>query len=196
MDAAPESPQTSDCQETATCDSAAHSPGAHLRLWGVALLGVAADLWTKHWAYTNLRGQPPRQLADGLLSFHYNTNAGALFGMGKSIAPLFILASVFALIFVVYIFLRSRRSQYSFHIALGMVLAGAMGNLFDRLFVGGKVRDFIKIELQFGEHEVWPWVFNVADMLLVCGVSILLLNIWFDRRFARKPECEQSVTPA
>jgi hypothetical protein len=43
------------------------------------------------------------------------------------------------------------------------------------------VRDFIKIEARIGERTLWPWVFNIADALLVAGVSILLLNFWFDR---------------
>jgi hypothetical protein len=45
----------------------------------------------------------------------------------------------------------------------------------------GVVRDFIKIEPKFG-FELWPWVFNIADVLLVIGVGLLLLNFWWERR--------------
>lgn len=47
----------------------------------------------------------------------------------------------------------------------------------------GYVRDFIKINSTIpGWGEIWPWVFNVADMLLVGGVSILAVRILFERR--------------
>jgi hypothetical protein len=44
------------------------------------------------------------------------------------------------------------------------------------------VRDFIRIEAQIGSYSVWPWIFNIADALLVVGVIILLLNFWVDHR--------------
>jgi len=52
----------------------------------------------------------------------------------------------------------------------------------------GGVRDFIKFLPRLptwiplvGGFDAWPWIFNVADALLVCGVAILLLNLWFTR---------------
>jgi len=48
----------------------------------------------------------------------------------------------------------------------------------------GVVRDFIKIEPKFG-IDLWPWVFNVADVLLVIGVGLLLWNFWWERRAGR-----------
>jgi signal peptidase II len=90
-----------------------------------------------------------------------------------------------------YVFAKSNTGQRSFHAALGMILAGALGNLYDRIFNGGEVRDFIKIELHIRDFELWPWIFNVADMLLVCGVSILMLNIWLSRKHPGTREGEQ-----
>jgi lipoprotein signal peptidase len=47
----------------------------------------------------------------------------------------------------------------------------------------GFVRDFIKIPTHWlGGRELWPWVFNVADMLLVGGVAILSLHLLSERR--------------
>ena len=57
-------------------------------------------------------------------------------------------------------------------IALGMILGGTLGNLFDRIVFHG-VRDF----LYFYWFE-WP-VFNIADCLLVCGAAVLLLQAFF-----------------
>ncbi|NJS15352.1 MAG: hypothetical protein HC788_13065, partial [Sphingopyxis sp.] len=69
---------------------------------------------------------------------------------------------------------------------LGLVLAGALGNLYDRV-VYGAVRDMLHmfpgVELPFGWtwpnglRDVWPWVFNGADVSLLVGVGVLLMGI-------------------
>jgi len=164
---------------------------SHLRFWLIMIFGLIADLWTKNCADLILKGSPPRVIIENVLSLHYSTNKGALFGMGQQLTWLFITASLAALLFVLYVFAKSTTGQRSFHVALGMILAGALGNLYDRIFNGGEVRDFIKIELHIGDFELWPWIFNVADMLLVCGVSILMLNIWFGRKHPGTREGEQ-----
>lgn len=160
-------------------------------------------------------------------------NPGALFGIGGGQTTLFLIASVFALALVVWMFSQSTRRQWLLHIALGGILAGALGNMYDRAFVRllerpypdrrgaiymtpteergdrivlreypdhqaattrviptidlpdevGFVRDFIKIPTKlWGDRDLWPWVFNVADMLLVGGVSILAVHLLRERR--------------
>jgi lipoprotein signal peptidase len=53
----------------------------------------------------------------------------------------------------------------------------------------GVVRDFIKMEPRFTiagrTIEIWPWVFNIADMWLVVGVGLLMLNFWLDHKAER-----------
>lgn len=201
----------------------------------MAALGLAADLWSKQWAFSHLPAAPgaSQDLIPRLLSFRRTLNDGALFGLGKGLWLVFIVASILALAFVWYLFAQSTRDRRSLHVALALILAGAMGNLYDRAFVmadvvrtnrgsftgvivretdrfidlgtypdgkpfqrfnkqrddvtlkrQGVVRDFIKVEPKFG-FELWPWVFNVADVLLVAGVGLLLLNFWWERRQAR-----------
>jgi lipoprotein signal peptidase len=207
-----------------------HFP-SHVRLWIVTGAGLALDLWSKDWAFKNLRWDPPRTIIKDLCSFQLSLNPGALFGLGEGAAPIFVGASVLALMFVLYLFANSSRSRAWMHIALGMVLAGALGNLYDRTtqsafvarfpdgtrdigvlidrgqttvtlgeFPGGGhprthyqklearsgpqpvVRDFIKINARIGKIEIYPWIFNVADALLVVGVAILLMHFWVDRK--------------
>lgn len=208
--------------------------GSHARLWVVAAVGLAVDLWTKHWAFTRLDSDPriAYEVVPRLVSFRRTLNDGALFGLGRGLWVVFILASVLALGFVWYLFSQSSRDRRSLHIGLGLILAGALGNLYDRAFVQadvirtgrmrdvarvvreddrwvyfapwpdtqpvhrvarsddltirrqGVVRDFIKIEPKLG-IELWPWVFNVADVLLVVGVALLLLNFWRERKDAK-----------
>jgi lipoprotein signal peptidase len=116
---------------------------SHLRLWPVAVIGLAIDLWTKHWAFTRLgeeSGFPNGYvIIEHVVSFRRSLNAGALFGLGKGMTPLFIAASVLALLFVGYLFIHSSRSRRSLHLGLALVLAGALGNLYDRAFVQADV---------------------------------------------------------
>jgi lipoprotein signal peptidase len=212
-----------------------HVP-SHLRLWVGAVLGVAADLWTKELAFEKLQWGEARVVLENLCSLQKSLNPGALFGFGAGWAPIFVGASVLALLFVLYLFANSTTSRRSMHVALGLVLAGAIGNLYDRAtqtayvaHIPGKgrdigilvqetesqviiadfpdgghrrmwprpsdrrsglqpvVRDFIKIEARIGGLSLWPWVFNVADALLVVGVVLLLLNLWAERRPRHRP---------
>ncbi len=108
-----------------------HLP-SHLRLWTVAILGVIADLWTKEWAFRELDSRESRVLIEDLCSLQVSLNPGALFGWGAGFAQIFVAASVLALLFVLFLFANSAASRWSMHIALGLVLAGAIGNLYDR----------------------------------------------------------------
>lgn len=230
-----------------------HFP-SHLRLWIVAAVTLGLDLWSKHWAFTCIDPNPslerPYDAVRGLVTFRRSLNPGALFGLGKGLTPVFIGASLLALGFVLFLFWQSSPKRRSLHIALGLVLAGALGNMYDRAYMiadvvksnhngrhitligkldspdsnhmtlrtwpekrymllshvpadadirqQGVVRDFIKLEpclhLRGYRIDLWPWIFNVADMLLVIGVSILMLNFWWERKAERA--CAASVPPA
>ena len=231
--------------------------GSHLRLWPVAAVALAADLWTKHWAFTRLPADPNRgwPIIPHLTSLQRSLNTGALFGLGKGLTPVFIAASFLALGFVVYLFVNSGRDRRTLHVGLALVLAGALGNLYDRAFsiadvvsytyndhryqmvgkvlndtsvgllVGfwpegpngreparlipkswnpevrqrGVVRDFIRMEpvikIAGQQFHIWPWVFNIADVLLVVGVALLMLNFWMDRRATCAAEAPAEQTP-
>ncbi|HUN80633.1 MAG TPA: signal peptidase II [Phycisphaerae bacterium] len=217
---------------------------SHLRLWIVAVLGLAIDLWSKDWAIRTLKPGDAMVLIENLCSLRVSLNPGALFGIGAGLAPIFVGASVLALMFVLYLFAHSTSRRWSLHIALGLVLAGAIGNLYDRTtqsaFVvrfskGGReigklvretdatltigdfpdgahprtysrttiesagiepvVRDFVSIEAKIASHSLWPWVFNIADALLVVGVAMLLINFWSDRHghAAPKPSADSTA---
>ncbi|MFH1748159.1 MAG: signal peptidase II [Planctomycetota bacterium] len=224
-------------------------PGAHLCFWVVAIGGVALDLWSKEWAFHTLRQGGGRILIPHVLEFQTMMNDGALFGIGSGRTVLFLLASALALALVLWMFVQSSSRQWLLHIALGGILAGALGNMYDRMFVQlvpwqppggakpgyfvrtdhpdqivlreypptestrtwqvpattdlprkvGYVRDFIKIPTKiYGERDLWPWVFNVADMLLVGGVGILAIRLWFERGHAgkRKEDLDSAVEKA
>lgn len=175
-----------------------------LRCWIVlilpAIVVVAADLGTKSWAFNNLwptgvpispehahtaqQNSDTMQVIPQWLHFKTALNTGALFGMGKGQKLLFIAASLVAAGFVLYMFVASEPSQWYLHLALALILGGAAGNLYDRATYGC-VRDFIHIAKQFGDFELWPWVFNLADAFLVAGVLLVLVSWFIIARTAR-----------
>jgi signal peptidase II len=104
-------------------------------------------------------------------------NHGALFGMGNtaglSANAIFMIISVIAAVAIGFWSTRAHTTRDGILCAaLGLILGGTLGNLFDRGVFHG-VRDF----LYFHWFE-WP-VFNVADCCLVCGAGLLLIQaLW------------------
>lgn len=224
--------------EDLTSQSAMAHTASHLRFWLVAVATLAVDLWSKSWVFRDLGPREERPFLSGIIVFRRSLNDGAVFGSFTGYVGLFIVASVVALGFVFYLFTHTQRSHHVMHVALALILAGALGNLYDRSTVRadvvryttrfgneasaigtiiptsmeskvllgdwpdggnpqafwrkdvttrrqGVVRDFIKFAPKFpdwvprlGGRDIWPWVFNVADSALVCGVGALLLTSW------------------
>jgi len=79
---------------------------------------------------------------------------------------------VLALIVILGVFFFGRAQQRSVQVALGLFAAGVSGNLWDRLFNNGQVRDFIDVVYWPGRH--WH-TFNMADAMLCVAVGLLIL---------------------
>ena len=96
-------------------------------------------------------------------------NRGAAFGMFKNKLWLFIFSALFA-ITLIYMELRSDKGErpFIYRLALGLILAGALGNLIDRLLFGYVV-DFL-------DFRIWP-VFNVADSSVTIGAILFGYSI-------------------
>ncbi|MBL0922731.1 MAG: signal peptidase II, partial [Phycisphaerales bacterium] len=125
-----------------------------------------------------------------VLDFRLVLNPGATFGVGAGRRGLFIAFTGAALAFGMWMFSRwTRRNDVVAHAAIGLVLSGGLGNLYDRL-VFGCVRDFLHpLPTLFwpGGKPVWPYVSNVADALLLVGVCVLMVHLWRMDAPERKP---------
>jgi len=155
---------------------------AHLLFWLFTIAGLAFDLWTKKAVFEWLENRHSYTVIDGFVQLVRATNDGAAFGLFPGKIFLLTIVPIVALIASVAFFLFSGPQPRKVYVALGFVAAGACGNLYDRIFNGGLVRDFIDVYYR-GYH--WP-TFNVADSLLCIGVAILMLPlIW--GVFIRKP---------
>ena len=166
--------------------------GSHLRLWLTVGLGLLVDLAGKHFLWLLLGGPPESggrvvTVIPGWLRLVASENPGIVFGIdfGENlglgpvagrIATIVLTVATSALIF--YVFAMSRPRQRWTHFWCGLILAGAAGNLFDRIAFG-HVRDLIQFTVEMGGRPVWPFVFNAADVYLVVGVIAVAWTMLF-----------------
>jgi signal peptidase II len=161
------------------------SPRA-IRWRRVALLGLvgsgslACDLQTKAWAWDNLRDGATVSVVDPLLELVFAFNTGSAFSIireGAWAHTMFVIVSFAALAWMVYAAATMSTARRTTFVGLGLIAAGTLGNLHDRLFrideLGRHgVVDFMKINYPWGGS--WP-VFNVADVALLVGVAVLFI---------------------
>ncbi|MFI4862436.1 MAG: signal peptidase II [Phycisphaerales bacterium JB063] len=123
---------------------------------------------------------PPREepvvVVPGLLNMQLTLNTGAVFGLGQGQRWLFIVVSVFATGVILVLVWRSPSAGWCYPVALGLILSGALGNLYDRVRFSA-VRDMLHM---LPNTELWPWIFNLADVALVVGVLVVLALSWID----------------
>ena len=108
----------------------------------------------------------------GIVDITYTTNQGSLFSLFSNVEWInlfFILASIFALIALYFIW----QSEKINSIPLIFIFTGVLGNLIDRLLYS-EVIDWINFHF-------WP-VFNIADSVIVMGVVWILINIFLESK--------------
>ena len=151
---------------------------AQLIFWPLMAVGLGLDLWSKQAVFEWLQQQQTNSISivDGFLRLVEERNPGAAWGIAAGQRYLLITVSVIALIVIFGIFLFSGTERRLVHIALGLFAAGVCGNLYDRIFNNGLVRDFIDIVYWPGRH--WP-AFNIADSLLCVGVGLMIISCFF-----------------
>jgi signal peptidase II len=149
--------------------------------------GLALDLWTKKAIFDWLQPMEAYSLIDGFCRFIRAENNGAAFNLFAGKPFFLVLVSIIAIIGVFVVFISSGKLHKLVHISLGLFAAGVCGNLYDRLFNGGVVRDFI--DVYKGQYH-WP-TFNVADSLLCIGVGLLIISTLFTEQPAQKRDQQQ-----
>jgi signal peptidase II len=163
----------------------------------IVLTGVVADLTTKTLVFQAI-GMPgvyrmveEPELAgvhwiwQNVLGFQTSLNQGALFGIGQGqIIWLALLSFIFLVGILIWIIHSAWKSRFLI-LTLGLIVAGIVGNLYDRLGLHGLqwnngepvygVRDWILVML-----GSYPWPnFNIADSMLVCGALLLAIHSFF-----------------
>lgn len=172
----------------------------------LAIGGFAADLASKNAIFARL-GFPDGAtgwLIDGWMKFRLYTtfNYGALWGVGQGMTWLFASLSVVAIVGVVYwLFWAGAARSWWLTVALGLITAGTLGNLWDRAGMHGistldgspvfAVRDFL--HFRFGSFD-WA-IFNLADVFLVSGAIMLgIQSLRADPQPASTPDEREKTT--
>jgi lipoprotein signal peptidase len=186
--------------------------------WGLAAAGFVLDQATKYgvfrWLYNGGQGSDYSLVPgafDLLTRYTDQAGSGALRTWGGELLPevnhgalggflnqhvglantLFAVISLAAAVAIAWWSSRpSARRERGLSAALGLILAGTLGNLFDRLVFGG-VRDFLHLHYQSFD---WP-VFNVADSCLVLGAFLLLAQAFFGKSSAEAPAPAPAAAP-
>jgi signal peptidase II len=141
------------------------------RWLALSALIVVADQLTKYAAVHTLAGGRAIEVTP-FFNLVLVFNSGAAFSFLSDAAGwqrgLFIAIAVVASVWIVFL-LRKYPHQRLFALALSLVLAGAVGNVIDRIAVGAVI-DFLDFHA-LGYH--WP-AFNVADSAITCGAALLI----------------------
>lgn len=132
----------------------------------------------------------PLRIIDRVFHFRYVENPGAAWGLLGDVdesfrRPFFMAVSIFAAVFILWIYHRTGEGQVLLPASLALILGGALGNLVDRIRFG-RVVDFI--DWHYEDRFRWP-TFNVADALITLGVALLVadgIRAWVRGRRARK----------
>ena len=166
----------------------------HVIFWSLLFLGLVLDLATKRAVFTWLADRPQQSMdvIPGFLTFRLALNAGAAFGIASGRVEFLVGVSIIALIIILGVFFLGAAGQRAVQVALGLFAAGVSGNLWDRMFNDGHVRDFIDVVYWPGRH--WH-TFNVADAMLCIAVGLLIVATFFtdssDRTRAQPQKSER-----
>ena len=144
----------------------------------VFLIGLTIDFWTKYLVNEYLSYSDRIPVIEGFFYLTHVRNTGAAFGLLQD-APATLRLGFFVGVAIIAIgiigqFMRNLAPGHRLSaVALGLILAGAVGNLIDRVRLG-EVIDFLHFELWGGYS--WP-DFNFADSWIVTGVAVLVLEL-------------------
>jgi signal peptidase II len=187
-----------------------------LVLWAIVLVGIGLDQTTKYAMFAWQKGRAEQHFTtqvfemDNGLGFALQArhckndngqwepqlNTGALNGWLRDNEQAnngFALISLLAAVLIVYWSFRQATARDRWLcICLGLILAGTLGNLYDRVVFSG-VRDFL--DFYWAEHH-WP-TFNLADSCLVCGAVLLLLQSFGSKKATEQtPQASPTTTAA
>lgn len=151
------------------------------------LLSVGCDQGTKRLATETLKSAPPRSHLSGMVQLRYAENPGAFLSLGAAIPEPHRTAvfrggvGLFLLALAAWSLLRRDLKQLELA-AYALFLGGGLSNWYDRMVNDGRVVDFMILRL----GPLHTGVFNVADVAIMVGVGLLLLEVALQRAASRR----------
>lgn len=148
--------------------------------WSILVGGFLADIISKRLVFQWVRQvSRPIEIVGQTVRFVVAENPGAAFGIAAGRTTMLVGVSIFALAAIIVMYMLSGKEGRLIQLGLALFGAGVAGNLWDRIFNQGRVRDFIDVQYMQGRH--WP-AFNLADTFLCIAVALLVLGSFFSRK--------------
>ena len=139
------------------------------------LVFTGCDQTIKRIAGDELKFSEPVSYLGGMVRFQYAENPGVMLSIGSTLPKeirfivFVILTSLVLLSVLVYILFKNNSSKFRL-LAFSLILSGGFGNLIDRIRNDGRVIDYIML----GGRSMHTAVFNLADVLVICGMILFL----------------------
>lgn len=142
-------------------------------VWALIILAVfGMDRLTKEWVLNSVAGNPITVIKNFFYIRHLE-NEGAAFSILQGKTIFLIITTIIVASVIIYLLIKNKNKFL--RTSLAIILGGALGNFYDRVFRGGSVVDFL--EFHFGSY-LFP-TFNLADTFVVIGTILLGIYILF-----------------
>ena len=139
-------------------------------IWLPFTVVVLLDRITKLLVLNNMNVGESIAVIQGFFHLTYILNPGAAFGILAGQRWFFVVVAVVVLGLIVSFQNKLPAEQKLLRVCMGMIAVGAIGNLLDRLFIS-KVIDFL-------DFKSWPYIFNVADSMIVVGGILMVILVY------------------
>ena len=136
----------------------------------VIILLIGIDQLIKNWALNVLRYKGAISVIENVFNLTYVENRGAAFGLFQNNQIIFIVVALIASIVGLYALHSKKINSKIFKTSIMLIIAGALGNLIDRIRL-----DFVVDYFDF--VFIWNYVFNLADCFIVVGTILLCLYV-------------------
>jgi signal peptidase II len=160
--------------------------------WLWLTLGVVfLDRSTKAWIESRPEDYFPHAIIGSIVSLVYSRNPGIAFSFlaeypAFTVRVLLIAVSLVIIAFIAWLLVASRSGALQ-AAGLALLLAGATGNVTDRI-LHGAVTDFVEVSLRvIPLHIFHPWpAFNVSDSAITVGAFLIIMEVLFVRQHSRQ----------
>jgi signal peptidase II len=141
------------------------------------LSSIGLDQFTKLTIIHNLDVGEGVPLIDGIIELVHVKNEGMAFGLLSDQRWIFITISTIGILAIGFYLFRVSTDNRITKAGLALIIGGGIGNMIDRCLPPFKVTDMIELTFM---GDLFPWVFNIADMCVCIGVGVAVLGLVLD----------------
>lgn len=138
----------------------------------LAIIVLGIDQGTKSLVRHTMELGESIPIIQNIFHLTYIENTGVAFGLFSGHIPIFVIISLLVLIGLLWFVWKEGGSSRLLHFGVAMVVAGALGNIIDRISKSSVTDMF--------DFRIWP-IFNVADIAVCVGFGLLVLYIFIDQ---------------